>query len=95
MCPSVSRLDQCRMGQLPSYPQTHPEGPGEAAPHALHMFLQFKEGADLHEVVNFNTFQSSLWTFQTELTADSFIKRLSGCFKKPTGSAFRNGSLIS
>lgn len=28
---------------------THPEGPGGAAPHAPHMFLQFKEGADLHK----------------------------------------------
>lgn len=74
---------------------THPEGPGGAAPHALHMFLQFKEGADLHEVVNCNTFQSCLCTFQKDLMPDSFIKHILGFFKKQTRRAFINGSLYT
>lgn len=77
-----------------SFPPTHtPRGAWwGSSTCCTHMFLQFKEGADLHEVVNFNTSQSCLRTFQKNLTADSFIKQIWGCFKKQTRWAFFNES---
>lgn len=74
---------------------THPEGPSGAAPHALHMFLQFKEGADLPKVGNVNTLQYCVCAFQKDLMADSFIKHILGFLEKQTRTAFINGSLYT
>lgn len=89
MCPSVSRLDQYRMRQLPSCPHTLRGLVGQ-----LHMLrtcsCSSKRALISIRVVSLNTSQSSLRTLQRNLTALS--GRSQGVSGKQTGWAFINGS---